>query len=153
LQGRGKLTGDLSLLREDRRGGNLLRRPPQEADIAEALETTRVAGSLGWYHSASAGWDYRGSVSVADTHRDSHDGVRRDPNAVAGTAGRLTVADGHSNRDRARDVLTGGLMAPGGSLEDVPPAYGRALDLSYTSVGLYLQDDWTLGARPQVLLG
>ncbi len=153
LQGRGKLTGDLSLLREDRRGGNLLRRPPQEADIAEALETTRVAGSLGWYHSASAGWDYRGSVSVADTHRDSYYGVGRDPNAFGDTASRLTVADVQSNRYLSRHVLTAGLMASRESLEDVQPAYGRALDLSYTSVGLYLQDDWTIGARTQVLLG
>lgn len=153
LHGRGKLTADLSLLREDRRGGNLLRRPPQEADIAEALQTSRVAGSLGWYHSASAAWDYRGSVSLADTRRDSYYGTGRDPNAFGDTASRLTVADVQSNRYWSRHVLTTGLMASRETLQDVQPAYGRAVDVDYTALGVYAQDDWTIGARTQVLLG
>src|SRR5690606_10171497 len=129
------------------------RQPPQEADIAEALETTRVAGSLGWYHSAAPGWDYRGSLSVADTRRDSYYGAGRDPNAFGDTSSRLTVVDVQSNRYLSRHVLTAGLMASREALEDAQPAYGRAVDVAYTSGGMYLQDDLPVGARTEVPLG
>jgi outer membrane receptor for ferrienterochelin and colicins len=153
LQGRGKLTVDATRFTEHRRGGNLLDLPPHEADIAEAIDTRRTAGSGSWYHSISRAWDYRATLSVASTHRDSYYGAARNPNAYGTTENRLVVTDVQTNRFWRRHTLTTGVTTTHEQLDDRQPAYGRAFDVTYRNIGGYVQDDWTLGARTQLVAG
>jgi outer membrane receptor for ferrienterochelin and colicins len=153
LQGRGKLTVDATRFNEDRRGGNLLDLPPHEADIAEAIDTRRTAGSGSWYHSVSSAWDYRATLSVASTNRDSYYGTGRNPDAYGTTENRLVVTDVQTNRYWRRHTLTTGLMTANEQLDDRQPAYGRAFDVTYRNIGGYVQDDWTLGAKTQLVSG
>ena len=153
LSGRGRLTVDGTRFSEDRRGGNLLRLAPHEADIAEAIDTTRTAGSAAWYHSVTAAWDYRTTISVADTGRESYYGVGRDPNAYGSTDSGLVLVDGQVNRYWRAHTLTSGATVSRETLDDRQPAYGRALDVSYRNVGVFLQDDWTLKKGLQLVSG
>jgi outer membrane receptor for ferrienterochelin and colicins len=153
LQGRGKLTVDVTRFNEDRRGGNLLWLPPDQTDIAEAIDTRRTAGSASWYQSVSSAWDYRTTVSIASTYRDSYYGTGRDPNAYGTTDNRLVVGDAQANRYWRKHTLTTGVTVSNERLDDQQPAYDRAVDVSYRNVGAYVQDDWTLGAKTQLVAG
>jgi outer membrane receptor for ferrienterochelin and colicins len=153
LTGRGRLTIDATRFAEERRGGNLLRLPPHESDIAEAIDTRRTAGSAFWYHSVSTAWDYRATVSLARTDRDSYYGAGRDPDAYGETASGLLLGDVQANRYWRSHTITAGATASRESLEDSQPAYGRALDARYTNTAAYVQDDWTLGRGFQLVTG
>lgn len=153
LAGRGRLTVDATRFAEDRRGGNLLRLPPHEADVAEAIDTRRNAGSAFWYHSVSTAWDYRATVSVAGTSRGSYYGAGRDPNAYGSTDSGLVLADVQANRYWGGHTVSAGATASRESLDDRQPAYDRALDVSYRNTAVYVQDDWTLGRGTQLVTG
>jgi outer membrane receptor for ferrienterochelin and colicins len=153
LSGRARWTADVSRFAEERRGGNLLRLRPDEADIAEAIDTRRVAASTSWYHGVSTRWDYRLVLSVADTERDSYYGAHQDPNAYGDSANRLWLLDAQVNQYVGRHVLTWGSQATREALADDQPAYDRRLDEQYRNVGVYVQDDWRLASKLQLLLG
>ena len=153
LDTRARLTVDVSAMREDRRGGNNLDLPPHEADIAEDIDTERAAGTVTWFHTPSAQTDYRLTLSAADTQRDSYYGVGRDPLAYGDTRSRLGVADLLVNRYTSRHVLSGGVQMTAERLEDRQPGYGRALDLRYDQVGVFVQDEWTMRPGWQLLTG
>ena len=153
LDTRARLTVDVSAMREDRRGGNNLDLPPHEADIAEDIDTERAAGTVTWFHTPNARTDYRLTLSAADTQRDSYYGVGRDPLAYGDTRSRLGVADLLVNRYASRHVLSGGVQMTAERLEDHQPGYGRALDLRYDQVGVFVQDEWTMRPGWQLLTG
>ena len=153
LGSRARLTFDASALREDRRGGNQLDLPPHEADIAEDIDTTSGAGTVTWFHTPTARTDYRLTLSAADTHRDSYYGVGRDPLAYGDTRSTLGVADLLVNRYTARHVVSGGVQMTAERLQDRQPGYGRALDLRYEQVGVFVQDEWTMHPGWQLLTG
>jgi outer membrane receptor for ferrienterochelin and colicins len=153
LDSRARLTLDASALRESRRGGNRLDLPPHEADIAEDIDTTRGAGTVTWFHTPTARTDYRLTLSAADTRRDSYYGVGQDPLAYGDTRSRLGVADLLVNRYTSRHVISGGLQATSEHLQDRQPGYGRALDLRYEQVGVFVQDEWTVRPGWQLLTG
>lgn len=152
LMGRGRLTVDATRFAEDRRGGNLLRLPPHEADIAEAIDTRRTAGSAFWYHSVSAAWDYRATISAASTTRDTYYGAG-DPNAYGATGSALVLGELQLNRYWRGHTLTTGMTASQEGLDDRQPAYDRALDVRYRNAGVFVQDDWTLGRGAQIVAG
>lgn len=153
LDARGRLTFDASALRESRRGGNALDRPPHEADIAEAIDTEREAATLTWLHTPTGRTDYRLTVSAARTRRDSYYGTGRDPFAYGDTDSRLGVADLLVNRYLSRHVLSGGAQLTAERLVDRQPGYGRALDEQYRQVGVFVQDEWTFRPGWQLLTG
>jgi outer membrane receptor for ferrienterochelin and colicins len=153
LSGRARWTADVALFDESRRGGNLLRLRPDEADIAEAIDTHRVAASTSWYHGVSTRWDYRLVLSMADTGRDSYYGTRQDPNAYGESANRLWLIDTQVNHYLGRHVLTWGQQATRETLTDSQPAYARRIDERYRNLGVYVQDDWRMAPRVQLLLG
>ncbi|CAN5609587.1 TonB-dependent receptor [soil metagenome] len=152
LMGRGRLTVDATRFAEDRRGGNLLRLLPHEADIAEAIDTRRTAGSAFWYHAVNASWDYRATISGASTTRDTYYGAG-DPNAYGETGSGLVLGELQANRYWRGHTVSTGVTASGEGLDDRQPAYDRALDVRYRNTGLYLQDDWTLGHGAQLVAG
>lgn len=153
LDTRARLTVDASAFREARRGGNALDRPPHEADIAEDIDTQRAAATVTWLHAPTARTDYRVTLSAADTQRDSYYGVGQDPLAYGDTRSRLGVADLLVNHYAARHVVSGGVQATSERLQDRQPGYGRALDLRYQQIGVFVQDEWTMRPGVQLLTG
>lgn len=153
LEGRAKLTLDLTHLQEDRRGGDSLHLPPDQALIAEAIDSQRLAVSGSWFHSVSRRFDYRLTVSTADTTRASYYGTGRDPNAFGDTWNRVSVFDTQLNHYAGRHTVSWGAQVSTEGLDDRQPAYNRRTDVTYTSAGLYAQDDWSFAPKWQLLYG
>jgi outer membrane receptor for ferrienterochelin and colicins len=153
LGGRAKLTFDVTQMQEDRRGGDNLDRPPFEAEIAEWIDSRRLGISGTWFHSINQRFDYRFTVSTADTSRDSYYGTGRDPNAFGDTENRVTVVDSQLNHYAGRHTISWGGQFSTESLQDRQPAYGRLTDVDYSNTGLYVQDDWSFAPRWQLLYG
>jgi outer membrane receptor for ferrienterochelin and colicins len=153
LGGRAKLTFDVSNMQEDRRGGNNLDRPPFEADIAEWIDSRRLGVSGTWFHSMSQRFDYRVTLSTADTSRDSYYGTGRDPNAFGDTRSRVAVVDTQLNHYAGRHTVSWGGQAATDTLEDRQPAYGRHMNVTYRNAGIYVQDDWSFAPRWELLYG
>ena len=153
LAGRAKLTLDANYMHEDRRGGDQLDLPPQEALIAEAIDSRRSALSGTWFHSVNARFDYRFTVSAADMSRDSYYGTGRDPNAFGQTTSRTLLADSQMNHYAGRHTISWGAQVSSENLDDRQPAYGRFTDVTYRNAGLYLQDDWAFAPGWELLYG
>ncbi len=153
LRGDAKLTVDITRLAEDRRGGDRLDLPPEQALIAEAIHSTRYSASVGWLHRVDRDLDYTVSASFADTSRDSYYGTFMDPDAFGETDNGLFVIDGLVNRYFGHHVVSVGGQASRDTLVDVQPAYDRLLDERYTNVGIFVQDDWSFASGWQLLLG
>ena len=153
LAGRGKLTADFNYMHEDRRGGDQLHLPPNEALIAEAVDSNRVAFSGTWFHTVTPRFDYRVTLSSADMSRDSYYGTGRDPNAFGETRSLTTVADSQLNHYAGRHTVSWGAQFSSEQLDDSQPAYGRLTDVRYRNAGLYVQDDWSFAPGWQLLYG
>jgi outer membrane receptor for ferrienterochelin and colicins len=153
LANRAKLTLDGSRIAEDRRGGNLLRLAPHEADIAESIQSERLAGSATWFHAVSRRFDYRGTVSVSQTGRDSYYGTGGDPNAYGRTDSSLTIVDAQLNHYVRKHAVSWGLQGSSEALDDRQPAYARFTDDTYRNIGLFVQDDWAFRPGWQVVYG
>jgi outer membrane receptor for ferrienterochelin and colicins len=153
MAGRGKVVVDVSDIREARRGGDALDRPPHEALVAESIDSARQSYSVGWTHSPGGGVDYRLTGAVARTDRDSYYGTGRDPNAYGETSSLLTLFDGQVNHYSTRHIVSWGGQVSRDRTIDRQPAYSRRIDESYTSRGLFVQDDWSIGRGWQVLSG
>lgn len=151
--GRAKLSLDLSFIQEDRRGGDSLDRPPHEALVAEAIDSERRASTFSWYHQPAGGLDYRVTLAVASTARDSYYGLGRDPNAYGNTSSDLLLADAQVNHYRGGHILSWGVQATRDHTKDEQPGYGRSLDLTHRTTGLFLQHDWTVRPGWQLLTG
>lgn len=153
LGGDAKLTGELTVMEEIRRGGDRLDLPPQEATIAEWIDTRRIGASATWSHSVSPAMDYSFTLGAADTHRDSYYGTGQDPNAFGVTDNLLIVADSQVNRYAGRHTLTWGGQATWEDLRDEQPGYGRFTDDLYRNVGLFLQDSWAFASGWEMVYG
>jgi len=151
--GEAKLTVDFNHLREERRGGDRLDLPPEQALIAEAISSRRYATTVGWLHRVDAGFDYTLTASFADTSRDSYYGTFMDPNAFGETENGLWVADSLFNHYVGHHALSWGGQYSRDRLADSQPAYGRDLDETYSNAGLFFQDDWALASGWELLLG
>lgn len=153
LGGRARLSVDVSHIREARRGGDDLDRPPHEALIAEDISSRRTSLSASWYHSVSGRWDYRLTSAAARTDRDSYYGTGRDPNAYGDTENLLGLMDAQVNVYAGRHTVSGGGQVTRDHTIDRQPAYRRTLDAANVSRGIFAQDDWTLRPGVQLLSG
>jgi outer membrane receptor for ferrienterochelin and colicins len=153
LGGSGKLTLDLSHIREARRGGDDLDRPPHEALIAEDIASRRSSLSGSWYQHVNGGWDYRVTVAGAVADRDSYYGTGRDPNAYGDTSNWLALVDGQVNRYVGAHTISWGAQGTREHTIDRQPAYGRHLDATFTGGGVFAQDDWTIRPGVQLVSG
>ncbi len=151
--GSGKLTGEFTIFGEERRGGDRLDLPPQEALIAEWIDTRRTAGSATWFHSVGPALDYRATLAVADTRRDSYYGTGQDPNAFGDTTNRLVVADTQINQYAGRHTVSWGVQATWEELRDAQPAYARFTDATYRNTGVFLLDDWAFAKGWELIYG
>lgn len=151
--GRAKLTMDVSVVSEARRGGDRLDLAPHEAEIAESINSQRTSGTVTWYHQPAADLDYRVTLAAAATDRDSYYGLGRDPNAYGNTTSDLLLGDVQVNHYRGRHTLSWGVQRTHDTTRDEQPGYGRSLHLTHTTTGVFVQHDWTLPAGWQLLSG
>ncbi|HXW08208.1 MAG TPA: TonB-dependent receptor [Vicinamibacterales bacterium] len=153
LDGRGKLSGELTVLSETRRGGDQLQRPPEQANIAEWIDSRRIGASATWFHGVSSSLDYRLTLAAADTHRDSYYGTGQDPNAFGVTDNLLLLADSQVNQYVGRHTVSWGGQGTWEDLRDEQPAYARLTDAIYSNVGFFFQDAWAFARGWELVYG
>lgn len=153
LNGRAKLTGEVSVLDEFRRGGDLLHLPADQANIAEQVDSARLGLGATWFHSPGPRLDYRITVAAADMRRDSYYGTGKDPNAYGVTDNRLVLVDSQVNQYAGRHTISWGGQLSWDDLRDLLPGYGRFTDAAYRNVGLFVQDDWSFAKGWQLVYG
>lgn len=153
LDGRGKLSGEFTALGETRRGGDRLEFSPEQANIAEWIETRRFGASATWFHTVSRSLDYRVTFAAADTHRDSYYGTGQDPNAFGVTKNVLMLADSQVNQYAGRHTISWGAQFTHEDLRDEQPAYARFTDAVYRNAGLFVQDAWAFAQGWELVYG
>lgn len=143
-----KLTFEYHHMNEYRRGGNLLDRPPHEADIAEQLEHSIDGGGLK-FDLFSSDYKHRLSVftSAQNTDRDSYYGTGQDPNAYGKTTD-LTFMTGTQYSYSFDQFLfmpsdlTAGLEYNYDHLKDEMIGYNRYTNQKVHIESLFLQNEW-----------
>lgn len=150
-----RLAVDLNRIHEYRRGGDRLDLPPDQAFVAEQLDSTRYGVGASWLHAPNNGaFDYTVTASMSHMTRDSYYGTFMDPNAFGDTRSVLGVADAQLNHYLGGGhVLSWGGQLSAESIADNQPAYGRFIDESSRNLGLFVQHDWAFASGFQVLLG
>ena len=143
-----KLTFEYHHMGEYRRGGNLLSRPPHEADIAEQLEHAIDGGGLKFDLFSS---DYKQKLSVFTsaqyTDRDSYYGTDRDPNAYGKTTDLTFMAGAQYNYSFDKLLfmpsdLTAGLEYNFDHLKDDMIGYNRHTNQRVHIESAFLQNEW-----------
>lgn len=153
-----KLTFEYHHMNEYRRGGNMLDRPPHEADIAEQLEHSIDGGGLK-FDLFSTDYKHRLSVftSAQNTDRDSYYGTGKDPNAYGKTTD-LTWMTGTQyaySFDKFLFMpsdLTAGLEYNFDHLKDEMVGYNRFTNQKVHIESAFLQNEWK-NARWSFLIG
>jgi outer membrane receptor for ferrienterochelin and colicins len=153
LGGRAKLTGEVTRFLEERRGGDSLALPPEQALVTEWIDSRRTGASATWFHSLGPGLDYRVTAAQASTARDSYYGTNRDPNAFGVTSNRLFVLDTQVNQYAGRHTISYGGQFSSDDLRDEQPAYARLTDDTYNNAGVFVQDDWSFAKGWELLYG
>lgn len=143
-----KLTFEYHHMNEYRRGGNLLNRPPHEADIAEQLEHSIDGGGLKFDLFSS---DYKHKLSVftsaQNTDRDSYYGTGQDPNAYGKTTDLTFMAGTQYSYSFDQFLfmpsdLTAGLEYNYDHLKDEMIGYNRYTNQKVHIESLFLQNEW-----------
>ena len=143
-----KLTFEYHHMNEYRRGGNMLDRPPHEADIAEQLEHSIDGGGLK-FDLFSSDYKHRLSVftSAQNTDRDSYYGTGQDPNAYGKTTDLTFMAGTQYSYSFDRLLfmpsdLTAGLEYNYDHLKDEMVGYNRYTNQRVYIESLFLQNEW-----------
>lgn len=143
-----RLTAEYHTIDEYRRGGNLLSRPPHEADIAEQVEHDINTGSLKFdYFAPSEKYHFSLFSSVQHIDRESYYGVKQDPNAYGNTTDITYVGGGQffSHFDRLLFMpsdLTLGMEFNYDRLTDKITGYRRDFAQTTRIVSAFLQNEW-----------
>ncbi|ANM31739.1 hypothetical protein ABI59_22550 [Acidobacteria bacterium Mor1] len=153
LAGKARVTLDLGSYRAFRRGGDRLDLPPDQAELAEEIETDRRSASLRWFHAPSQSLSYQISTTHVRTDRDTYYGAGRDPNAFGFSENPLWLLDAQVDHRRDDHTLTWGLQHQADGVIDVQPSIDRRLDRTFRNTGLFVQDDWTVNERVSLILG
>ncbi len=153
MGGSAKLATDVSHTAEFRRGGDQVQLPPQQAQVAEQLDSRRSGASVSWLHTVSPLWDWRATASHAATERASYYGAGGDVGAFGWTRNPLWVFDSHVNRGYGAGTLSFGVQASHDVIDDRQPAYRRIIRESYRSTSAFVQDDRRIGDGLTLLYG
>lgn len=148
-----RVAADFNRIAEDRRGGDRLWLPPDEANVAEEILTDRLGGSVSFLHTVSPRLDYRLVGSWARTERDSYYGVGMDPNAFGSTENPHAVADAQVNHYRNENTITWGFQYSRDEVNDAQLGRNRVVRETYENVGLFAQEDRHLGEKLSLLYG
>lgn len=143
-----KLTFEYHHMQEFRRGGNLINRPPHEADIAEQLTHSINGGGLKFdLFTPNEKHRWSAYTSVQHTDRDSYYGSKKDPNAYGKTTD-LTYVLGsqyvyHFDRFLFMPAdLTSGVEYNQDDLEDDMWGYNRYTQQTVRIGSAFLQNEW-----------
>ena len=143
-----KLTFEYHHMEEFRRGGDLLNRPPHEANIAEQLEHAIDGGSLKFdYFSPNEKHRFSVFTSAANTDRDSYYGGGQDPNAYGKTTDFTVMGGTQYMYSFGRCLfmpadLTAGLEYNRDHLEDNMWGYNRHTEQTVNIYSGFLQNEW-----------
>ncbi|MEM8995182.1 MAG: TonB-dependent receptor [Acidobacteriota bacterium] len=152
---KGRFTGEVNYTEADRRGGDLVRFDllPEQTELTESASTERLGLSATFLHTVSSRFDYRLAGSYADTSRDSYYGGGFDPNAYGTTENPLWIVDAQANRYHSRGTYSFGANYSRDEIDDRQPGYNRILQETFTNLGVYAQDDRTIGDRWTLIYG
>lgn len=153
----GKLTFDYNLITEERRGGDNIGLSPLQRQLAEDVDSTRHAGMLSWSQDLSANTDYRLTASYAHLDRDTYYGGGGDPNAFGDSTNGLFNFDSQVNHDfnfGGEHTFSWGFQHNSSNLEDQQlGAANRIVDDTFYYSGLYIQDDWKINDKIELITG
>jgi len=159
-----KITLDLSVLNEFRRGGDRLELAPHFTDITEQLQTNSFIGGL-TYDLYSKDWKHKVSLyaSAQKSKRDSYYGGLAgsdDPqdsviaaNAYGTTNDFAMVAGGQYTYHFEKDIFTAGVEFTANDTDDEIPGYQRTIDQKTRGIGTYAQYEWKVIDPLKLLLG
>lgn len=143
-----KLTFEYHHMEEYRRGGNLLDRPPHEADITEQTEHSIDGGGLKFdYYSP----DYKQKVSVyasaQNTNRNSYYGTDKNPDAYGYTTDLTAMVGSQYTYSFGKFLfmpsdLTAGLEYNYDRLKDEMLGYNRSSEQQVHIESAFLQNEW-----------
>jgi len=143
-----KLTFEYHHLNEFRRGGNNIKRPPHEADIAEQIQHSINTGSLKFDY-FSPNEKHRLSVygSAQNINRDSYYGGNKDLNAYGATKDLTWVAGFQYiySFDRCLFMpadFTGGIEYNRDNLDDNMWGYNRHTKQNVRIASAFFQNEW-----------
>ena len=143
-----KLTFEYHHLQEFRRGGDLLNRPPHEANIAEQLEHAIDGGSLKFdYFSPDEKHRLSLFASALNTDRDSYYGGGQDLNAYGKTTDLTAMGGAQYMYSFGRCLfmpadLTAGLEYNRDRLKDNMWGYNRQTEQTVNIYSGFLQNEW-----------
>ncbi|QBQ42551.1 TonB-dependent receptor [Sphingobacterium psychroaquaticum] len=159
-----KITLDMSVLNEFRRGGDRLDLAPHFTDVTEQLQTNSLIGGL-TYDQYSKDWKQKLSlyVSAQKTKRDSYYGglagstSHQDSVTAANSYGVTDdfamVAGAQYTYNFDKDVFTAGVEFNSNRTEDNIPAYNRMIDQKTNALGAYAQYEWKIVDQLKALIG
>lgn len=143
-----KLTAEYHHIREFRRGGNLMDRPPHEADIAEQLRHGINGGGLK-FDIFSPDQRHKGNLyaSAQGIDRESYFGTDQNPDAYGSTTDRTVVAGGQYGYSIDKllfqpSELTLGVEYTYNRLHDRMLGYDRDTRQTINTIGGYFQNEW-----------
>lgn len=159
-----RITLDMSVLEEFRRGGGDLSLAPHFTDITEQLRTNSLIGGI-TYDRYSADWKHKISLyaSAQKSKRESFYGGLGGGRTAADS---LMAANSYGDTDDfafvtgtqytynwEKDVFTAGVEYNGNTTEDRIPGYGRLIDQRTASLGTYAQYEWNILPNLKTLVG
>lgn len=159
-----KITVDLSVLDEFRRGGDQLNLAPHFTDVTEQLRTNSLIGGLTYDH-YSKDWKQKISIyaSAQKSNRESFYGglggkrTAQDSLTAANSYGDTKdiayVTGGQYTYNWDTDVLTAGIELNGNNTKDEIPGYNRLIDQRTKNIGTYIQYEWNIVPTLKTLIG
>lgn len=143
-----RLTAEYHHIREFRRGGNLMDRPPHEADIAEQLRHNINGGGLK-YDLFTPNYKHRLGLysSIQNIDRESYFGTNKNLDAYGTTKDLTFVAGGEYiySMDRLLFMpsqLTIGAEYSNNNLNDKMLGYNRTIQQRSICYGAFFQNEW-----------
>ncbi|MCP4147717.1 MAG: TonB-dependent receptor, partial [bacterium] len=123
-------------------GGNKFELPEHMADIAESVNTKRSDMGLGWEQTFSLTSILKFNASLSYTKRKSYYGAQQDPNAYGETSNPVFSGNiVYNNFSVKNHSFVGGVSYKSDSLNDKAPAYNRVIDVVYSDLGIFIQDE------------
>jgi outer membrane receptor for ferrienterochelin and colicins len=144
-------------INDERRGGNKFDLPLHESDISEYAAHNIHSAQLNYESFINSNNKISLYLSGQNTVRNSFYGTNETPDAY-GKTNNSSLATGfqYTNINEnlfGEHVFTIGTEYNNDEIEDVAVAYDRNLEQSVNQMGLYLQDDWAMLERLNLVYG
>jgi outer membrane receptor for ferrienterochelin and colicins len=138
---------------EERRGGDLIDKPPHEAHTAEWIKTDQIGFSSELNHFISEKAHYNLSFSLIDAKRNTYYGSHQDPNAYGNTKNPLMFFNGQLNYQLGSHVFSLGAQYKRDKIKDEATGYNRIIEDVYHETGYFIQDDFKISKNFSFLTG